>query len=186
MPSVDTQNIIENEAKFNQLLNRIQADPATLERFNNDPASFLESAGIPSVPPDELDALSSVEDLLPAKAHSGVSVTRHYWGINIKMDEQITLDIERGVTGVGTLGRILATAFAQMEGFTGPVVAAVCAALAAGVVMKAGEMELVDRHRKGVHWPIGWPQWLAVIAAVPTGPPAILVATLVFIHPVSN
>jgi hypothetical protein len=185
MPTVDTQNAIENEAKFDQLLARLQADPAELEKFTNDPTSFLESAGIPMVPAEELDALSSVEDSLTAKPHSGVSVKKHWWGIDIKMDEQITLDIERGVTGAGTLGRILATAFAAGEG-TGPVVAAVCAALALGIVTKAGEMRLADRHEKGVHWPISWPQWGTVVAAVPMGPPSILVAILVFIHPLSN
>jgi hypothetical protein len=181
MPTVDTANAIENEAKFNQLLARLQADPAELEKFTNDPTSFVESAGIPVVPAEELDALSSVEESLTAN----VSVKKHWWGIDIKMDEQITVDIERGVTSVGTLGKIITMAFAQ-AGTGGPVVAAVCGALAAGMVTKALEIKLADRHDKGVHWPISWPQWGTVIAAAPTGPSGILVAILTFIHPLPN
>jgi hypothetical protein len=186
MPTVDTQSAVENEAKFNQLLARLQADPAKLEKFTNDPTSFLESAGIPMVPAEELDALSSVEDSLTAKPHSGVSVKNHWWGIDIRMDEQITLDIARGVEGAGVLGKILASAFAAMESASGPVVAAICAALAVGMIAKAGEMEVVDRHHKGVHWPISWPQWGTVVAAAPMGPPSILAAIMLFIHPLPN
>jgi hypothetical protein len=184
MPTVDTQSPTENEAKFSRLLASLHADPAELEKFTNDPMSFLESAGIPMVPAEELDALSSVEDSLTAKPYSGVSVKKHWWGIDIKMDEQITVDIERGVISVGTLGKIITMAFAQMA--SGPVLAAVCGALAAGMVTKALEIKLADRHDKGVHWPISWPQWGTVIADVPMGPSGILAAILIFIHPLPN
>jgi hypothetical protein len=186
MPTVDTQNVIENEAKFNQLLASLQADPATLEKFTNNPTSFLESAGIPTVTTEQLDALSSAEDELTANAHSGISATKHWWGIDIKMDEQITNDIENGLTSVGPLGSLIAACLVNAGFVAGPIAAVVGAAIATAVIMKISEMKLADRHRKGVHWPISWPQWAAVMVNVSLGPPAILAALLIFIHPVSN
>ncbi len=114
-----------------------------------------------------------------------ISVDKHWWGIDIVMNEKLTQDIITGITGSGALAGAIASAFGGAGVITGGVAAIIGAGIAGVVALKVMEIKLVD-NGNGVHWPITWLQWAALIAAVPTGPAGVIAAGMVFLHPLRN
>ena len=114
-----------------------------------------------------------------------VTIGRHWWGFNIKCNEKLTQDIIEGTVASGTLGTAIAAAFGAAGIVTGGVATAIGAAFAAAFVLKVAEIKIIN-NGKGVHFPVTWLQLAPVLLAVPTGPSGIVVAIMVFIHPVRN
>jgi hypothetical protein len=165
------------------MLAKLKLDVSNLEKFNNDPKSFLETAGIPIIV-DSASIQSSVYNSIGANV-SGLSVESYWWGVDIEMNEEITQGIITGMIPAGTLGPLIASALATAGIMAGPLAALIGAAFATVFALKAAEIKLVNGG-KGVHWPISWLQWGAVIAAIPGGPTAIVAAIVIFIHPIRN
>ncbi|MGB3467948.1 MAG: hypothetical protein WBA74_21865 [Cyclobacteriaceae bacterium] len=114
-----------------------------------------------------------------------VTVELEWWGINIITNEKLTQDIISGTTATGAVGKMIAAAFGAAGVVTGGVASLIGAAVAAIFALKIAQIKLTD-NGKGVHWPISWLQWGALLAAVPTGVAGIVAAGMVFIHPIRN
>ena len=121
--------------------------------------------------------------MLAAAAH--VTVGRHWWGLNIRMDQQVTQDLIDGVTPAIALGPVFAGALAVSGVLSGGFVAIVGGALSLVVAAKIAQIKITNR-RKGVHWPITWVQWALLLSVVPLGPAAWAGAAMALVHPVRN
>ncbi len=200
-----TNPILTNQEKFDALFAKLQKEQGAWQAFMESPATLLEEAGIPLVqllPPSSSAAAPAVDSEQISAAIAGiervakssqmiavesekVSASIHWWGVDITMNEKLTQDIIAGIAGVGPLGGLVAGAFGAAGLITGGVATVIGAGFAAICALKIAEMKIID-NGNGVHWPISWAQWALLIAAVPGGPGAIVVAGLVFIHPVRN
>ncbi|TXF87758.1 hypothetical protein FUA23_17665 [Neolewinella aurantiaca] len=114
-----------------------------------------------------------------------ISASVHWWGVDIVMNEKLTDDIINGITGGGAVGSAIAAAFGAAGVVTGGVATAIGAAIGAIVALKIAEIKIVN-NGSGVHWPITWPQWALLLAALPAGPAGIITAGMAFIHPLRN
>lgn len=114
-----------------------------------------------------------------------ITVKLEWWGVNIIMSEKLTQDIISGTIATGTVGELIAAAFGVAGIVTGGVATLIGAAIAAIFALKVAQIKITN-NGKGVHWPITWLQWAALLAAVPTGVAGIVAAGMVFIHPVRN
>jgi hypothetical protein len=114
-----------------------------------------------------------------------ITASVHWWGVDIVMNEKLTQDIISGVTGTGTIGGLIAAALGAAGVVTGGIATLIGAGIAAVVGIKVAQIKITN-NGNGVHWPITWVQWAALLAAVPGGPAAILAAGALFLHPVRN
>lgn len=187
-----------HQAQFDTLINGLGKDTS---EFYQNPLPHLGQSGIPlvpaaSLPPEAQFAVDaamagvSVGAHLAASASVGaaaekVTVTTHWWGIDIVMNEKMTQDIITGVAASGPVGGAIAAAFGAAGVVTGGVATAIGAGVGAIVTLKVAQIKITD-NGKGVHWPVSWPQWAALLAALPTGPAGIAAAGVVFFHPVRN
>lgn len=168
------------QTKFNNLVRRLQANPTEMKAFETDPVSVLREEGIPLVSSFVTGPHSQVA---PAAEH--VSVSRHWWGYDIKMSDKLTEDIIQGVTGAGAIGSLVTSAFAAAATIPPPVGPLLAGAVGTACTLKVTEIKSVN-NGNGVSWPITWPQFATLVAAVPGGPPAVAAALMVFVHPVRN
>lgn len=169
------------EEKFADLMAEHERNPEAKMAFQNDPVAALQAAHIPLVPTLVTDF--GVLEGVGLSEH--ISVEKHWWGIDIVMNEKLTSDITHGLTGTGPIASAVAAALGAVGVVTGGVATALGAGLAAIFAAKVAEIKIID-DGKGVHWPITWIQWAALAAAVPTGPAGIVAAGMAFIHPVRN
>ncbi len=196
---------MDYEAKFEHLDASMANDPALREKFINDPKSVLAGAGIPTmealsgsalVHADASTANAAVESFvgkaLPRanalNASNGYSLdlSKHWWGFDLTMNEELTQGIINGLVAGPNLTDLAKEALDAAGFIGGPLVAVIAAGFTAGFAMKKLEIELADKSKKGVHWPVTWPQLAALLAAAPLGPAAILAALAVWIHPLPN
>jgi hypothetical protein len=186
---------ITEDSRFNTLMDQMKADPAAMAGFQNDPLPQLRKAGIPllpavSMPPaaqafvPQADVGTRAAGLLGAGGEQ-ISAHTKWWGVDIVMNEKLTQDVIAGVTAGGPLAGAIAAALSAAGAVTGGVATAIGAAFAAVFALKVAEIKIID-NGGGVHWPISWVQWAALVAAVPGGPAAITAAAMAFIHPVRN
>ncbi len=200
------------EEKFEHLLNKCSQDPEALDAFIRDPLPELENAGIPLVQEWSIDsefsqsltnlnkymvntqpvlaevAAMNMEELAASVAvaeSEHIQAEMHWWGVDIIMNEKLTQDVIQGVTGAGALAGLLGPALGALGVVTAGIAAVIAAGLAAAFALKIGEIKIID-NGNGVHWPITWVQWAALVASVPMGPAGIVTAAMVFIHPVRN
>lgn len=119
------------------------------------------------------------------KGAEQVSIKKHWWGVDIIMNEKMTQDIIHGITATGPVGGAIAAAFGAAGIITGGVATVIGAGIAAVVAVKVAQIKITD-NGKGVHWPITWLQWGALLAAIPGGPAGIAAAGVLFLHPIRN
>jgi len=124
-------------------------------------------------------------DVAALSSGEQVSASAHWWGVDIVMNQKLTQDIIDGLTGGGALAGAITSALGAAGIITGGIATVIGAAIAGIVALKIAEIKIVN-NGKGVHWPITWVQWAALLAAVPGGPAAVIAAGLIFIHPVRN
>lgn len=171
------------QAQFETWFANFKANPARLEEFLHNPQPFLHGAGIP--------VLAALPHALMAPVAAGsladyqIDFKLAWWGIDVTMNEELTQAIISGLIVGAPLVSLITTSLAALEIVTAPIAAVIAAALAASFAVKVAEIKLVDEG-DGVHWPISWLQWAAVVAAVPAGPAGVIAAILVFIHPLKN
>ena len=114
-----------------------------------------------------------------------ITATVHWWGVDINMNNKLTEDIISGITGTGAVGGLIASALGAAGVVTGGIATVIGAGIAAVVAIKIAQIKITN-NGNGVHWPITWVQWAALLAAVPGGPAAILAAGALFLHPIRN
>lgn len=114
-----------------------------------------------------------------------VTVSKFWWGIDIKCNEKLTEDIITATATAGPIGTAIAAALVGAGVFTGGIATAIGAAFAAAFALKVAEIKIVN-NGEGVHFPITWLQMAPVIMQIPMGPVAIIGAIMIFIHPVRN
>ncbi|MBE2258675.1 MAG: hypothetical protein H6942_00140 [Candidatus Accumulibacter sp.] len=189
-----------NDKKFSDLMSQVNATEESRAAFMADPLPKLKAAGIPLLPtvsipveaqttmgalnvPVGIDAVAAVA----ARAAPGevITASTHWWGVDIKMNEKMTQDIITGVTAAGPVGGAIAAALGAAGAVTGGIATAIGAGIAAVVALKVAQIKITD-NGSGVHWPISWPQWAALLASVPTGPAGIAAAGVIFLHPLRN
>lgn len=173
-------NAVEKSAA--KSFSELWSDPVARQALQSNPVVALTEAGIPT-----MTAWSEALGTKSAATKSGekIDATTHWWGFDIVMNEKLTQDIIDGTVGVGTLGPLVAAALGAAGIVTGGVATLIGAACAAAFGLKVAEIKIVN-NGKGVHWPITWLQWAAVLAAVPSGPGGLIAAIMLFIHPVRN
>lgn len=176
--------------KFDQLFAKLQANPAELEAFLRDPLPVLHTAGIPvmsAIPPAaNLGSARQLADVGVAAAPSyKLDASVEWWGVDFVMNEDLTQAVATGAIVGPPLVALITSSLAVAGIVTGPIAAAIAAAFGTAFAAKIVEIKLVDGG-SGVHWPVTWPQWAGLVAAVPAGPAAILGALLLFIHPLRN
>lgn len=142
----------------------------------------LESMGI--IQHNTSVTTSHIEILL--ESSEKITITKHWWGIDIKMNEKLTQDIIDGIIGTGVVGAAIATALGATGVITSGIALIIAAGIAGVVAIKIAQIKIIN-NGKGVHWPITWaPQWAALIATAPTGPAAVLAEGALFLHPLEN
>jgi len=114
-----------------------------------------------------------------------ITAKTHWWGVDIHMNEKMTSDIVNGLTGTGAIATAVATALGAASVVTAGVAGVVAAGLAAVFAAKIEQIKITDGGA-GVHWPISWLQWAALVAALPGGPVGVTGAGIVFLHPLRN
>lgn len=164
-----------HEEKFAALMDRCDHDPVASQAFKNDPLSALQAADIPLV--------ATPVPLADDGEH--FTVTKHWWGVDFRMNEKLTQDVISGATGTSALTGIIAAALAATGIVAAPIVTALGGGLAAVFLLKKAEIEIADNGH-GVHWPITWLQWSLLLSAAPLGPPTIITFALAIIHPLRN
>jgi hypothetical protein len=181
-----------SDEKFAVLQAKLARDPAAKKEFQENPLPQLEAAGIPLLPaiatPPSVQALvtgANIGSRAIVVAGEEISVNSHWWGIDVVMNEKLTQDIITGLTASGALGGIIGGAIGAAGIVTGGVATVIGGAIALIIAAKTAEVKIVD-NGKGVHWPISWPQWAALIAALPMGVAGIVAAGMAFIHPLRN
>ncbi len=188
------------ESKFEDLQARLDADPDAAARFAENPLPHLEEAGIPLVPsivshqphPAHFDGVGDVNfgdatATAPPATESGsgsIKVTKHWWGIDIALDEHLTQNVSLGMKA-GAIAALLGPPMQAIGIISGGSVTIVCVGLATIFLAKSAQISITDGGH-GVHFPISWIQWAMLYAAVPAGPPGVLGAGMVFVHPLRN
>lgn len=181
------------EQKFSVLQDALKKDPSMDKAFASNPTQFLSQAGIPLLPNMMTPAASATVGATGLKlaaynsvAAKGekVTVTTHWWGVDIVMNEKLTSDITSGIAGAGSIGTLVGSAIAAGTS-VGPVGTVIGAAVGIICAAKVAQIKITD-NGSGVHWPITWLQWGALVAAAPGGPASIAAAGMVFVHPVRN
>ena len=124
-------------------------------------------------------------NLSARRAANPITVETKWWGIDIILNEKVTADLIAGVTGSGVVAGFVAKALGFAGVITGGAATVIGAGIAAIFAIKIAQMKIVNRGN-GVHFPITWLQWAAIVAALPAGPAGILAAGAVFIHPIPN
>jgi hypothetical protein len=168
---------MDNNAKFAALIGDLGNDAAALQRFFENPLPELKTAQIPLI--EAADALGTTG------TNYQLTISKHWWGVDFKMNEDLTQAIATGAIAGPALTSLITSALAVAGILTGPVAGLIAAAFATAFALKIIQIKLTD-HGKGVHWPITWAQWAAAVVAAPMGPAGIVAAILVFIHPVAN
>lgn len=179
------------EARFMRLFTSLQADSSALQSFISNPQPVLEAEGIPIVEsltgplvsPDGSGIFGDTTAL--ATAGDQLRVKKHWWGVDLIMNEELTQAIATGAIVGPPLAGLVSSGLAVASVVTGPVAALIGAAFATAITVKIVQIKLTDKG-KGVHWPITWIQWAGVVAAVPAGPGGVVAALIAFIHPIRN
>lgn len=114
-----------------------------------------------------------------------VKIETNWWGVNFILNEKVTQDLIAGTTGSGVVAGFVATALGGAGVITGGAATVIGGGIAAIFAIKIAQMKIVNRGN-GVHFPITWLQWAAIVAALPGGPAAILAAGAVLLHPIPN
>lgn len=174
-------SLLAYQNTLNAVQLQMQATQAQLQSFQADPLPALLNAGLPI-------GITSVatSSTTPATAagSSPVTVKVKWWGVDIIMDEMLTQQVAKGLLTAAQLSEQIAANMNSDSKGAAAVQAAIYA-IALACLEKTAETKSADKG-SGVHWPISWVQWLAVLGAFPLGPPAILVQVLIFIHPAPN
>jgi hypothetical protein len=124
-------------------------------------------------------------DMTVEQSLGGLSFEYHAWGFEIIMDEALTNQIAGGGNVTAGLAGMIAAGLPAIP-VVGPVLGALAAGIAGAIVLKAGEMQLVDRGY-GVYWPFSIPQLMGIVAlGVPTGALGLIPAIYAIIHPLPN
>lgn len=182
------------QAKFDALV----ASNSDKEAFFANPIAQLQTAGIPVLPTISMpaEAQDMMANALPqfnlmqnfaitATQGEVVKASTHWWGVDVYMNEKMTSDIVNGITAAGPAGSAIAAAFGAAGVVTGGVATVIGAGIGAICAAKIAQIKITD-NGKGVHWPISWPQWAVLVAALPGGPASVLAAGMVFLHPLRN
>ncbi len=130
-------------------------------------------------------ALGDVGGMSARRAANPISVESHWWGVNFVLNEKVTQDLISGTEGTGVVSGFVAAALGAAGVITGGAATIIGAGIAAIFAVKIAQMRIVN-NGKGVHFPITWLQWAALVAALPGGPAAILAAGAVLLHPIPN
>jgi hypothetical protein len=190
---------MSEEEKFAALQAKLEKDPAEEQAFEQDPLPQLKAAGILLLPTIAAPVpaqtllheagieLASSVGMAAARlaAAEKISARKHWWGVDVVMNEKLTQDVIIGLEAGGPLGTLIGSALAVAGIVTGGVATLIGAAFAAILCVKKTEIKIVD-NGEGVHWPISWLQWLVLLNYVPMGPAGIVAAGMVIIHPVRN
>jgi|GEM_PF-2893605 len=179
-----------DEEKFASIKNSLTQDPGAMQAFLTNPAPTLAQAGIPCVEKfsyakryQSTQALATrstgASDSTGANEGESLKVKWHWWGIDFVMNEKLTQDIIDGTTTTETLTGILAEALVAARVITGPVGTVIGGAIAAVMKLKALIIKIAN-NGNGVHWPITWLQWAALILP-PTPDQVFLKASLIVI-----
>lgn len=175
-------SLLAYQNTLNDLQIKMQSDPAKLAAFQANPLPALLNANLPvSLVPAGSNSTSVNKDVDP---NQPVIVHVKWWGIDIIMNESLSQEIANGIATAGDVAKQLADNMNTNSEEANLVDAAVYA-IAAACMEKSAEIKSADKG-SGVHWPISWFQWLAVLASVPYGAPTILASVLIFIHPAPN
>lgn len=153
-----------------------------LENAINSQALEFDSASV-DVDSTNLLSANAVPNLF--NSSEAIIVKSHWWGIDIILNEKLTTDIIAGTAATGSVATALGAALSVAGIVTGGVATLIGAALAAAFSLKVAELKIAD-NGKGVHFPITWPQWGALLAGVPAGVAGVVAALLLFIHPLRN
>jgi hypothetical protein len=189
---------------FAALMAKVERNPRAKKAFAEDPVSALKAAGIPLVPaleiplesqgftlsafkPEDLriaaEPMTLGKPVLAAARH--VTVGTRWWGIDIRMDQQITRDFVDGITPAAALGPIIAGALVTAGALSGGIATIVGGGVSLVIAAKVAQVKITNRG-KGVHWPITWLQWAGLLAVVPLGPGGWAGAAIVLFHPLRN
>lgn len=171
------------EEKFAMIKDKLSKDPVGMQAFFENPKIMLEQTGIPRVEDLITQYQSASEDMKFQSASEEIKVNTKWWGLDFIMNEELTQKIITGqIASEALAGLISASLLAA--GIAQPLAVAVGAAFAAILVLKYVELRIVD-NGKGVHWPITWLQWAALILP-PWDVASLTVKGAVLIHPVRN
>ncbi len=111
---------------------------------------------------DEQTAVAMAMEVSGEDEH--FSVNQYWWGFDIVMNEKLTQDIVDGLSALEPISAALAGALAAASLVTAGTAAIIGTALVAVFVAKVTQIKIVDKG-KGVHWPITWPQAVALQSA---------------------
>ncbi len=114
-----------------------------------------------------------------------MTITKHWWGIDFKMNDALTQAVVKGIKGTGPIATVIVAELAAAGILTGGVATIIGAGIAAVIAVKILQLRKANKG-KGVHLPISWPQWATLLAGVSMGPSGVLGAGAAFIHPVGN
>lgn len=142
----------------------------------------LEKMGM-SIPKSNLAVEQTMQ--IQTRGVERVTVELKWWGIDINMNNAFTENVVHGITGAGGVAGVVAAALGAAGVVTGGVATVIGAGLAAIFGIKIAQINITN-NGKGVHWPISWAQWGAILASAPGGPGAIVAAGALVIHPLRN
>lgn len=173
--------LIETHKNLEDLMSQVSNSEEAAKEFAANITERLLEANIPVIE----NYYPSLEQSLASLTNDGMSMTKHWWGVDLIMDETITNKIVNGLTSAGQITGPISTLFSAYCPPLAPFATAAAAGCAAACFLKKAIIQSVD-NGNGVHWPMTWPQIATIVAAIPTGPAGILSAWMVFIQPFAN
>lgn len=132
--------------------------------FLDHPIPYLEKIKIPVVYSAEefntfqaepsTSEFEEQEDNSLLKDSKNINLSKHWWGVELKLNNATTVGICTGTLDASTIA-----------GFIGAItpLAIVAVPVAAGLFLKARQMQLVNKG-KGVHFNIYWPEFALLIS----------------------
>lgn len=173
---------MNNSSLLAQNTTQFEKNIGLLENTIKSQALEFDNASV-DVDSTDLFSANAVPNLI--NSSEAITVKSHWWGIDIILNEKLTVDIIAGTTATGSVATALGAALGAAGIVTGGIATLIGAALAAAFALKVAELKIVD-NGKGVHIPITWPQWGTLLVGVPAGVAGIVAALLLFIHPLRN
>lgn len=180
---------MNEQNKFNQLLSRMQDDADLQNKFLSNPSAVLQHLDIPiidnlhfpkALSDNELEtnilSTLTLEETTPP-SDPAITMTKHWWGINIQWSEQFTNDYINNLVKLHHMQEQIALAAqtAKMHTMDEPL----SRAFAMAFMAKSVDIRMTNK-KKGVHWPITWRQ-MALIVAQPN-----VIGALTYTHPLHN
>lgn len=180
---------MNEQNKFDQLLSRMQDDADLQNKFLSNPSAVLQHLEIPiidnlrfpkALSDNELEsniiATLTTEDTTQASAPA-ITMTKHWWGINIQWSEQFTHDYINNLVKLADMQEQVTLAAKNAKLHT--IDETLARAFAMAFMAKSVDIRMTNK-KKGVHWPITWRQ-MALIVAQPN-----VIGALAYTHPLHN